>query len=464
MSRRFAGRVAVLAAAVLVVTGCGSTAPGEGGGAGADGTATSGVPGPGDDPATVAPTGDPPTEPGGWRRRPPGNVAPVEAGRVRRVVVAPDKFKGTLSAEQAAAVMTEAVHDRLPDAEVVVVPVADGGEGTVDALLSAGAVEHRFRVTGPLGGPVQARLAVGEGTAYVEAAQACGLVLVTPTPDTALRAHSGGVGELVRHALDLRCREIVVGVGGVACTDGGSGALGALGARDVGGQRLDGGGAGLGGLTGLDLSGLDARLRGTRVVVATDVTNPLVGPDGAAAVYGPQKGAGPQEVDRLDEGLRRWATLLEAATGRDVAHSPGAGAAGGLAGGLVAALGAEVASGVELVLERVGARDVVAGADLVITGEGRLDAQSLHGKAPVGVAGLAHEHAVPVLAVAGTVDPDARERLAERFDAIWSVAGEVGEQAALQRAAASLGAVTRTALDAWLAARERTARRPRPTG
>lgn len=375
----------------------------------------------------------------------------MEAPGVSRVVVAPDKFKGTLSATEAADAMVSAVRESLPDSEVVVVPVADGGEGTVDALVSAGAAEHRFLVTGPLGDAVPARLAVDGATAYVESAQACGLTLLPPTPETALRAHSRGVGELVRHALDLGCREVVVGLGGVACTDGGAGALGALGVRDVGGRRLDGGGGGLRELTGLELTGLDGRLGETSVVVATDVTNPLVGPHGAAAVYGPQKGAGPHEVELLDAGLRHWATLLAAATGRDVSDTPGAGAAGGLAAGLVAGLDARVVSGVDLVLERVGAPDLVAGADLVLTGEGRMDGQSLHGKAPVGVARLARAHGVPVLAVAGAVDPAARDQLAGSFDAVWSVSGEVGEAAALGRAGRSLREVTGRAVGAWLA-------------
>lgn len=377
--------------------------------------------------------------------------------RPLRVVLAPDKFKGTLTAAEAAEAMAAGVRSVLPDAAIQVLPVADGGEGTLEALVAAGATGHHAVVHGPLGDHVEARFASSGGTAFVEAAQACGLMLLSPTPVTALRASSFGVGELVLAALDLGLREVVVGLGGVATTDGGAGMLAALGGRAARPARLplDGGGGVLGRLRDLDLSGLDARIVETRFVVATDVSNPLTGPDGAAVVYGPQKGAGPAEVAMLAAGLENYASVLELATGRDVSGVAGAGAAGGLGAALVAALGAEVRSGVELLLDWVGAAQAVSGADLVITGEGSLDRQSLQGKAPLGVAGLAREHRVPVIAVAGRLEGGTREALASWFDATWSLTEEVGRRGALKDAGAALQEVTRRAVQHWGRTRDR---------
>jgi glycerate kinase len=274
-------------------------------------------------------------------------------------------------------------------------PIADGGEGTVDMVLAHGFAPVSVEVRGPTGEPVTARYALRGDTAVVEMAAAAGLGLLAsgPDDDTARTATTYGVGELLRDALDRGARRIVLGIGGSATTDGGRGMAEALGARV--GERLD-------------LSGLDPRVAGTDVVVACDVDNPLTGPSGAAAVYGPQKGAGPETVALLDREHGRWADLVTAATGRDLRELPGAGAAGGLGFGAAALLGAEVRSGVELLLELSGFPEAVAGADLVIVGEGSLDEQSLRGKGPLGAAALAARAGAPVVAVAGrcTVDPD----------------------------------------------------------
>ena len=312
-----------------------------------------------------------------------------------RVVIAPDKFKGTLTAAEVAA----AVAAGLPTGtDVVQLPVADGGEGTAAAALAAGAVARTVRVTGPTGAPVDAVLALLGDTAVVELAAASGLAVLpggVPAPRTAT---SAGTGELVRAALDAGCSRVVLGVGGSACTDGGAGLLTALGVRltDADGADLPPGGAALARLHAVDRAGLDPRLTGVEVVLATDVDNPLLGPTGAAAVYAPQKGAGPDDVAALETGLARWAAVL----GGDP-DLPGAGAAGGVGFGALVVLGAVRRPGIDVVLDLVGFDAALAGADLVVTGEGSLDDQTLHGKAPAGVAARARAAGVPVVAVAG---------------------------------------------------------------
>lgn len=372
------------------------------------------------------------------------------AGRGQRVVLAPDKFKGTLTAPQAADAMASAVQQVLPGATVVRLPMADGGEGTVEALVRAGATEHRRTVTGALGEPVHARFAERAGTAYVEAAEPCGLQLLAPDPRTALAAHSRGVGELVRAALGLDVHTVVVTLGGVSTTDGGTGMLTALGARVLHrrGGDVTPGGAGLGDVARIDLSGLDDRLRRTTLVAATDVTNSLTGPEGAAAVYGPQKGAGPAEILRLDDGLARLAHCLAANTGRDVASMPGAGAAGGLGAALLA-LGGSVMSGFELLVDAVDLSAHLHGAALVITGEGRLDGQSLHGKVPVGVSRRARGLSVPVAVVAGAIDVAHPHALDDAFDLRCSLVETVGLERALGDPAGSLREVTAQLVRRW---------------
>ncbi|UFU01892.1 glycerate kinase [Ruania suaedae] len=331
-----------------------------------------------------------------------------------RVLVAPDKFKGTLTGPQAARAIADGVRAALPQAQVRELVVADGGEGTVEAALSAGGEPRMATATGPLGDPVSARWALAGRTAVIELAAASGLQLVDPGPASALAATSRGTGELILAALDAGADSIVLGLGGSACTDGGAGLLAALGARltDAEGVSIPDGGGGLTDLATVDLAGLDARLAQVTLTLAADVRSPLLGASGAAAVFGPQKGAGPAEVDLLERALSVWARRLHEATGRDPAALDWGGAAGGTAAGLHAAVGARFEAGLEVVARLTDLADQLRWADLVIVGEGSLDEQSLQGKAPVAVAGRARAVGVPVLAVAGRVGVD-RQALSE---------------------------------------------------
>ncbi|HEY3714293.1 MAG TPA: glycerate kinase [Jatrophihabitantaceae bacterium] len=322
-----------------------------------------------------------------------------------RVIVAPDKFKGSLTAPQAADAMRLGVLDADPTAQVSCVPVADGGEGTVDAYVSAGATPHECTVTGPLGDPVSARFAIRDGIAVVETAQACGLALVEhPGPRTALAADTGGVAQLVLAAVAAGARRVVLGLGGSASTDGGSGLARGLGALllDGGGRPLPPGGGALVDLDRIDPSG-PARLD-VEVQAACDVTAPLLD---AAQVFAAQKGAGPDEIARLAAGLRRWAHVVERDVGPQIADVAGGGAAGGLGAGAIAFLDATVVSGVDVVLDLLEFADAVRDADLVITGEGSFDPQSLTGKAPMGVARAARP--TPVWLIAGRATATAPE-------------------------------------------------------
>lgn len=325
-----------------------------------------------------------------------------------RVVIAPDKFKGSLTAVEAAEAIALGVRDALPDAEIVTCPVADGGEGTLDVLEAAGARIVRLTVRGPLDEPVKARYAVLDGTAYIESARACGIEFVEPGPETALAAHTWGVGELLGDALVHGATRLVLTVGGTASTDGGAGMLSALGAGvlDAFGAPVGLGGGTLSRVASTELTPVRDRLDGVRVAVATDVTNPLLGPDGAAAVFGPQKGAGPEEVAVLDAALGRWAHALQVGGAPDVTRVPGAGAGGGVAAGAIAGLGATVESGFDLIAGLTGVDAALDGADLVITGEGSLDEQSLNGKAPAGIAARARPLGVPLMALAGRIQLD----------------------------------------------------------
>lgn len=315
------------------------------------------------------------------------------------VVVALDKFRGSLTAVEACDALARGLERAGVRAHRL--PVADGGEGTVAAVVSAGAAAVSRRVTGPDGAPVGAAFAVRDGRAVVELAQASGLQLLGDRPRP-LTAGTAGTGELVRAALDLGCRSIVLGVGGSASTDGGAGMLTALGARllDSSGRELPSGGAALRDLDRLDLTGLDRRLADCAVTLASDVDNPLLGPSGAAAVFGPQKGAGPDDVAVLEAGLSRWAAVLASAVGRDLSGAEGAGAAGGTGLAALAVLGAGRRAGIDVVLDELGADAVLAEAGVVVVGEGRLDDSSLQGKAPVGVARRTPP-GVPVVAVSG---------------------------------------------------------------
>ncbi len=322
------------------------------------------------------------------------------------VVVAPDKFKGTLTAAQVAAHVAAGLDRASPGLTTIQVPVADGGDGTVDAAEAAGYRRVELGVRGPTGTPVTASFALLDGTAIIESAQACGLTRLPGGMLAPLTATSRGVGELILAAVRMRAKRIVLGLGGSACTDGGAGLVTALGGRllDASGTELPPGGAALVRLDRIDVSRLrDLSSTGTEFVVATDVDNPLLGPCGAAAVYAPQKGASPQDVTRLEEGLARWADVTEQAFGFGKRDEPGAGAAGGLGFAALGFLGATVQPGIELLLDLLSFPAHLSGARLVVTGEGALDEQTLHGKAPAGVARAAAAAApdLPVVAVAG---------------------------------------------------------------
>jgi glycerate kinase len=324
-----------------------------------------------------------------------------------RVLVAPDKFKGSLTAAEVADAVGAGVRRSRPDAEVLSVPVADGGDGTLAAALAAGFTAVPVAAIGPTGEPVATHYARKDDLAVVEMADVSGQVRLPGRRPEPMRASSRGTGEVVAAAIDAGCRRIVLGIGGSASTDGGAGLVRALGARlrDRDGAELADGGAGLAALHMLDLSELKARMDGVEVTVACDVDNPLTGPRGAAAVYGPQKGATPAQVAELDHALAHWARLTGAAARAD---APGAGAAGGVGFAAIALLGAELRPGIELMLDLVGFHEHLPGADLVVTGEGSLDEQTLHGKAPAGVASAAGRTSVRVVAVCGrrTLDAD----------------------------------------------------------
>ena len=324
----------------------------------------------------------------------------------KRVVVAPDKFKGSLAAAEVADRVVAGLVAGGFAGEIVSLPVADGGDGTVAAAVSAGFRRIELGVRGPVGKNVTASYALHDGTAVIEAAQACGLSLLPAGALAPLTATSRGVGELILTACRMGAKRVVLGVGGVATTDGGAGLVQALGGRltDAKGRELPPGGAALARLATLDLARL-RDLSGVEFLLASDVDNPLLGPLGAAEVYAPQKGASPAEVELLEAGLRRWADVTEAAVSGSlpVRDAPGAGAAGGIGFAALLFLGARMRPGIELLLELASFGSRLDGARLVITGEGSLDAQTLHGKAPVGVAraAAAHDPAIPVVAVAG---------------------------------------------------------------
>lgn len=332
-------------------------------------------------------------------------MADAGAQGTRRVLVAADKFKGSLTAVEVAERVTAGLRRAVPDVEVETLPVADGGDGTVDAAVAAGFERRETRVAGPLGHEVTAAFAVRGDTAVVEMAEASGLQRLPAGVFAPLTASTYGSGELLRAALDAGVRTIVFGVGGSATTDGGAGMLSALGARflDEDGEPVAPGGGGLAELARADLSGLDPRLSAVELVLASDVDNPLTGPKGAPAVYGPQKGASPDDVEALDSALAHYAKVLEGAVGPEAARyaaAPGAGAAGGIGFGALL-LGARFRAGIEVMLDVLGFAPALERAELVITGEGSLDEQTLHGKAPAGVAAAARAAGKEVVAVCG---------------------------------------------------------------
>jgi len=333
-----------------------------------------------------------------------------------KIVIAPDSFKESLSAAGVASALARGLRQALPTAEIRECPLGDGGEGTLDAVLAATGGEVReARVTGPLGEPVTARWGwlAEQRTAFVEMASASGLELVPRARRDVRVATSHGTGELLRAALDAGAERLVLAIGGSATNDSGAGVLQALGVRllDGQGQALAPGGAALASLASLDLTDLHPRLAAVEVVIAADVDNPLCGPQGASQIFGPQKGASPEQVRELDAALAHFATVTAATLGRDVSEQPGAGAAGGVGFAALAFLQATFRPGIEVVAELVGLEEALQDADLAVTGEGRLDGQTLRGKTPAGVLRLAQRHGVPVVAVAGS--------LGEGYDALY---------------------------------------------
>ncbi|MEU6982478.1 glycerate kinase [Streptomyces sp. NPDC046324] len=325
---------------------------------------------------------------------------------VARVLVAADKFKGSLTAVQVAERVTAGLRRVVPELEVETLPVADGGDGTVAAAVAAGFERREVRVAGPLGEPVTAAFALRGTTAVVEMAEASGLQLLPAGVFAPLTSTTYGSGELLRAALDAGATTIVFGVGGSATTDGGAGMLAALGAvfLDGEGEPVGPGGAALASLASADLSGLDPRFASVELILASDVDNPLTGPKGAPAVYGPQKGATPEDVETLDAALAHFVTVLEKAIGpkaSECAVAPGAGGAGGIGYGALVGLDASFRPGIELMLDVLGFAPALERATLVITGEGSLDEQTLHGKAPAGVAAAARAAGKEVVAVCG---------------------------------------------------------------
>ena len=375
----------------------------------------------------------------------------VGAERAMKVVIAPDSFKEAMTAVEAAAAMARGVLAVVPDAEVVDVPMSDGGEGFTEAV--AATLGARVRAVGTvdaLGRPVTGRLAIGDGTAVLEMASAAGLELVPEGERDVLGSDTRGVGRMIRAALDAGIGRLLLGIGGSATNDGGAGMLAELGVRflDRTGRVIGTTPRELTALASVDASGLDPRLEGLTIDVACDVDNPLSGDRGASAVFGPQKGAGPQDIDRLDSVLSHWADLSGHA---ELAGEPGAGAAGGLGFALMSFLGARLEPGIDLVARTVGLAEAVDGADLVITGEGSVDAQTPAGKVPAGVTRIAAAHGAPTVVVAGRVRPGAEALLASGCVAIMSTSsGEVVPLAeALRTAPRSTERAVATAMRLW---------------
>ena len=343
-----------------------------------------------------------------------------------KVVIAPQSFKGSISALDAAKAMEEGVLRVVPDAETVIAPVADGGDGTLETLVEATGGEIRSTtVTGPIGKTVTAEWgALGDGrTAVIEMARTSGLALLSRAERDPLRATTYGLGEVIREAFDAGFRSFIVGIGGSATNDGGAGMAQALGVRllDEAGNDLPRGGEALANLQRIDMSGLDERAREARFSVACDVSNPLTGPEGASAVYGPQKGAAPDQVERLDAALKNFARIVERDAGTSIDAVPGSGAAGGLGGGMMAFLQGSLRPGIDIVLDHVGLDEQLGGADLVITGEGQIDFQTVYNKAPIGVARRAKQRNIPVIAICGSLGQGFEDVHPEGIDAAASI-------------------------------------------
>lgn len=343
-----------------------------------------------------------------------------------KIVIAPDSYKESLSALDVATAIESGFREIFPTAEYVKIPVADGGEGTVEAMVAAtdGRIV-KVAVKGPLGEQAEGfyGLSGDEQSAFIEMAAASGLEMVPPAKRDPLITTSWGTGELIRHALDAGVKHIIIGIGGSATNDGGAGMVQALGAKllDEKGQQIAQGGAALETLARIDIAQLDKRLAGCRIEVACDVTNPLTGKEGASAVFGPQKGATPEMIERLDKALGHYARIIARDLDLDVLHLAGGGAAGGMGAALYAFCGAELRQGIEIVTDALALDEYVIGADLVITGEGRIDSQTVHGKVPVGVAKVAKRHNIPVIGIAGSLTADVGVVHHHGIDAVFSV-------------------------------------------
>lgn len=344
-----------------------------------------------------------------------------------KIVIAPDSFKGSLTAMEVATAVERGMSKVFPDAVIDKVPMADGGEGTVQSLVDAtGGEILTERVTGPLGEIIDAKYGVlGDGnTAVIEMAAASGLPLVPENKRNPMLTTTYGTGELVKAALEHGCRKLIIGIGGSATTDGGAGVAQALGAKllDDNGEEIEFGGGELARLAKIDISTIDPRVAETETEVACDVDNPLTGPRGAAYVYSPQKGATPEMVKKLDKALKQFAEIVKRDLGKEVNDVPGAGAAGGLGAGLMAFLNAELKSGIDIVIEAAKLDEHVKDADLVITGEGMIDSQTIYGKTPIGVAKVAKRYGIPVLGIAGALSDDCDVVYEHGIDALISIA------------------------------------------
>ncbi len=348
-----------------------------------------------------------------------------------KIVIAPDSYKESLSALEVAAAIEAGFSEIFPDAEYVKIPVADGGEGTVEAMVAAtqGSIV-RLTVTGPLGAPVEAfyGLSGDERSAFIEMAAASGLELVPSAQRDPLITNSYGTGELIKNALDRGVDHIIIGIGGSATNDGGSGMMQALGARllDQQGNEIAFGGGALPQLARIEIDQLDKRIQQCRIEVACDVTNPLTGEEGASAIFGPQKGATPELVKQLDKALAHYAEIIHRDLDIDVLHIAGGGAAGGMGAALHAFCQAELRRGIEIVTEALGLADQVKDADLVITGEGRIDSQTINGKVPIGVAKVAKKFNKPVIGIAGSLTADVGVVHQHGLDAVFSVLFSIG--------------------------------------
>lgn len=331
-----------------------------------------------------------------------------------KIVIASDSYKGSLDSSQVNEAMRKGILRVFEDAEIICIPIADGGEGTVDAVMTCCGGSYCYEtVTGPDGREVIARYGIlPDKSAVIEMAAASGLPLVQDvTPDTVMNSTTYGTGQLIASALDKGCGKIYIGIGGSATNDGGIGMLQALGVSflDADNREVGFGGKYLDKIARIDISNLDSRIRETELVVMSDVTNPLCGENGAAVVYGPQKGATEEEIAILDKGLAQFAELICHMNLPDIRNLPGAGAAGGLGGGLVSFLGAEIRPGIKAILEIADFEKSVQWADLILSGEGRIDGQSANGKVVSGIAEIAGKYNVPVIAICGSVEKDARE-------------------------------------------------------